>query len=80
MELVLPIDPAIKYCLGAPSFSAPFAEKGGKAMSLFSCRINKSAAIRAFLIGTLLFGRLFRRRRVTCFYYSRLLAIRSRNT
>jgi hypothetical protein len=30
------IDPAIKYCLGAPSFSAPFAEKGGKAMSLFS--------------------------------------------
>jgi len=25
---------------GAPSFSASFVEKGGKAMSLFSCRIN----------------------------------------
>jgi hypothetical protein len=27
---------------GAPSFSAPFAEKGGKAMALFPCRINKA--------------------------------------
>jgi lipid-A-disaccharide synthase len=26
---------------GAPSFSAPFAEKGGKATSLFSCRNNR---------------------------------------
>jgi len=35
-----PIDSAIKYCQGAPSISAFFAEMGGNAMSLFSCRIN----------------------------------------
>jgi hypothetical protein len=36
------IDPAIEYCQGAPSFSAFFAEKGGKAMPLLSCRIYRS--------------------------------------
>jgi len=36
------IDPATKYCQGAPSISALFAEMGGYTMSLFSCRINKS--------------------------------------
>jgi phage-related protein len=35
------IDSAIKYCQGAPSISAFFAEMGGNAMSLFSCRINR---------------------------------------
>jgi hypothetical protein len=34
------IDSATKYCEGAPSISAFFAEMGGKAISLFSCRIN----------------------------------------
>jgi hypothetical protein len=42
-----PIDPAIEYfpscyCQGAPSFSASFAEKGGKTMPLFSCRIKSA--------------------------------------
>jgi hypothetical protein len=37
-----PIDPATKYCQGAPSISAFFAEMGGNTMSLFYCRINKT--------------------------------------
>jgi hypothetical protein len=44
------IDSAIKYCQGAPSISAFFAEMGGNAMSLFSCRIN-SRAKRPFFDG-----------------------------
>jgi hypothetical protein len=34
------IDPATKYCQGAPSISVPFAEMDGNATSLFSCRID----------------------------------------
>jgi hypothetical protein len=34
----VPDDPATKYCQGAPSFSALLAQKGGKTISLFSCR------------------------------------------
>jgi hypothetical protein len=37
----LSIDPATKYCLGSPSFSAFFAEKDGASMSLFSRRIYR---------------------------------------
>ena len=39
------IDPAIKYCQGAPSISAFFAEMGGNTMSLFSCRINSAVLL-----------------------------------
>jgi hypothetical protein len=37
------IDPATKYCLGAPSISAFFAGYGWERMSLFSCRINSAS-------------------------------------
>jgi len=46
------IDPATQYCQGAPSFSAPFAEKGGKAMPLSSCRINSTHIDQAKSTGT----------------------------
>jgi hypothetical protein len=45
-----PMDPATKYCQGAPSISASFAEMGGKAISLFSCRINSAISETASLL------------------------------
>jgi hypothetical protein len=39
------IDSATKYCQGAPSISAFFAEMGGNTMPLFSCRIKSRAAM-----------------------------------
>lgn len=38
------VPPATEHCQGAPSFSAFFAGKGGKAVSRFSCRINRALA------------------------------------
>ena len=39
------IDPATKYCQGAPSISAFFAEMGGNTMPLFCCRIKRDQGL-----------------------------------